>query len=165
MTMKTNRKPDGEGAAGRWWQVSLTEEQKADPRAAIGSRLYIVDQPGVNIFWSEYGLFLIDLVTEIEGVDPAKKRFPEATHELIIFALNPDRAHDPDDFDPNNHLTPPNLVHQFKATQRDAERIMHLLCRSFVEGRLSPDSDFTRRNIEVIDATAKHFAAGAHPEN
>lgn len=92
--------------------------------------------------WSQYMLGLVHLA-DTPGAPPAKKRAPDATHELLVVALNPE--HGPYDAatarsDQLHHLTPVNIAEQFTATDEQALRITRLCARAVVDGRLTPET-------------------------
>jgi hypothetical protein len=92
-------------------------------------------------FWSFHYAGLIHL-RDIEGGKPVHKAFPTATHEFMVFALNPDS---PPTLDPFSIavLEPISIVQQFVAAS-DAAALSAIECllSKIARGQLSVDSDY-----------------------
>ena len=100
--------------------------------------------PWAHPFWNDYGIFLVDLTTPTET--PAVKVREDCTHEVTVFALNPDVEQEtgPEFDDWHLHpLTPPNHAYQFVAPNDQAalSRIQGIVS-NIQKQRLSPDTDF-----------------------
>lgn len=156
------RAPDFKGPCGSAWRVTLpATHERPDTTATLACWLLTI--PGAHPAWSSYWLAAIHL-RDIPGVAPAVKRYPEAQHELMLYALDPEKPlPDPDDalrVRPA-FLMPPNLVEQFHGvTDEQAATIVELLARGFVDGHANPDTDFRSHTQGVLRATVEHFAAG-----
>lgn len=159
------KQPDFEGPRGKMWKVLLpTTPQKPDYVATLGC--WILSIPGAHPWWHGYMLSIISLA-DIPGVSPATKHYPEATHEIVVFALDPDvELPDPDnakDFRPA-FLTPANLVEQIHGvTDEQATGIAERLGRAFVDGIASPDTDYRSHTQQLLRNTVEHFTVG-HPK-
>ena len=93
-----------------------------------------IEAPWAHPFWNSYLVSLCDLTTET-GEPPVKYR-PDVTHEVIVWALDPETG---------KLLQPPNHGYQFVAPSNEAarERITALVAQ--IEARqLSPDTDFSK---------------------
>lgn len=155
-----NVAPALSGPSGQAWLAVLPEEHRL---ASVA--YWLLHCPGAHPVWAWYIVACIHLRAE-EGLGDAHKAFPEATHELVVFAVNPEVALDP--AKPvewmANRLTPQNVVQQFQVgTDSDAERVVYALMAAFCDGRLSPDSDHQRSMSGAILGTADHIRQGLHP--
>lgn len=118
-----------------------TKIWKGEPRegdhATIGN--WMIHAPWMHPFWSWHYLSLVHL-RELDGVSPPNMQFPEATHEFLVLALNPE--HEPD-WGKLYYLTPPSITQQFIA-ENDAQALewIELILPQIAEGELSVDSDF-----------------------
>jgi hypothetical protein len=92
--------------------------------------------PGAHPFWSRYVLSVIHL-RPIPGTPPARLVFPEATHEVLVVALNPEHHPRADDLATWQHLTPINVSQQFSGVTDDqARRLAQQLALDVVDGAL-----------------------------
>lgn len=125
-----------EGPAGKAWVHNFPHE-KPDHQASV--QAWILHAPNAHPAWSHYVLNLIHL-RPIEGVKNAKKYHEDATHEVIVFALDPDKP-----ITDGQHVTvlnPPNYMEQFRA-DNDAAALEYVegVIKEIVVGTLSPDTD------------------------
>lgn len=140
----------------------------ADRPAAL--TLWIITAPAWHPLWSQYSLSVVTLA-DIPGEQPAIKKFPGATHELLVMALNPE--HGPYDAsairsDTLHHLTPVNIAEQFTATDEQAQVLAALCAHAVVDGLLNPETGDAPERIRaswsrVIEQTLDH-ANHAAPE-
>ncbi len=133
------RPPDLHGPS-HWsaWRVSFP------PEPVLQISFWMFDCPGAHAFWRLFALSTVSL-TDIEGIPPARKHYPEATHELCVFALNPNMAVDPDEFTSflPALLQGPNVCMQFHGlSDEQVKTLADSLAREVANGRLSPDSDY-----------------------
>jgi len=146
---------------GKAW-LSYAPPTRPEQEATV--RAYIVHAPQGNQFWPWYLIASIHL-REIEGTESPHKRFPEASHEFMIAAVNPDdygKLH-PGGLSEVSFLTPIDLVHQVGDLDDDqAAKICDSIVRAIVVGGDSPDQDFRSYWIRSIDSTAHHFRTGVH---
>jgi hypothetical protein len=161
------REPDFKGAFGTLWRVAKPDPAKLerpDHEASLG--VWLLTVPSAHPMWHSYALAVISL-RDIPGVPPASKQYSEATHELLLMALDPGVSlPDPDDalHFKLAYLTPPNLVEQFHGvTDEQAVQIGELLARSFIDGHANPDTDARSHTRRVLRNTVEHFALGGHP--
>lgn len=113
----------------------------ATDKTAMGA-VWVVTAPWAHPFWSQYAFSLTDLTTPI-GTPPVI-HLPGATHEFLLFAIDPDK---PVKFWADRPkgclLSPPNCGYQFIAENNDAalDRIQRCVDR-VMHGELSPDTDY-----------------------
>ncbi len=109
--------------------------------------LIVFSCPWAHPVWSEYFLTVVDLTTPLEGAGAAFLKDPKATHEFLLFAVNPKS---PVDFDEPADLEklPPNLIpanhgYQFTARSNDAAWArVNALVDDCMARMLSPDTDW-----------------------
>lgn len=160
------REPNFKGPCGSAWRVAMpTNHERPDTTATLG--MWLLTVPGAHPAWHSYALAVIHL-RDIAGVRPAVKRIPDATHEVLLFALDPGVSlPDPDDgahFRPA-FLSPANLVEQMQAlTDEQAVAIVEGLARAFVDGHASPDTDFRSQTQALLRSTVEHVVLGGHPQ-
>lgn len=149
------RPPDSFGISGRAWRIDmdkLRKVYKSKPDQDAGVATWILDVPISHPIWWWYQLSLIHLrgVPGIPG-DPIIY-LPGATHEFFLEAIDP-RDYPPD---PENKIThmlrPMNFAAQMIcSSDEDAiKRIETQAILPIVHGMLSPDTDHTRRWIEIF---------------
>lgn len=109
-------------------------------------RAWWVHAPWAHPLWHSYVVSLCDLTTPT-GKAPNIVLLG-ATHELLVYALNPKY---PNTSIPPHKLTPANHGYQFIAeSDADAEHRVFDLVKAVAEGRLSPDTDYTRAWDELF---------------
>lgn len=159
--------PNIPGAFGNAWLCQPPKQGPKDWTANV--RQYQVNRPGAHPFWSWWVVSCSSL-RDIPGVAPAKKHYPEAEHEFVIIALNPDQpVPDPDEQANGRRyqfLTPIDVVHQFNGLD-DAQcgELVDLAVRMIVERGMSPDQDYRHLWKELIANTVEHLATGGHPKS
>lgn len=153
-----------EGPAGKAEQITyrLDEDDRPDQAATLAS--YFLTCPKQSPAWDSYLLSVIHL-RDIEGVKPAHKRFPEATHEVLLMALDPDSNPGPLNLESFSHyLTPINLTQQVQLNDdEEAKDVLRMAARAVVDGRLwaePPLSGQTEPWATVLKHTAEHFRTG-----
>lgn len=126
------------GSHAKAWRVPIYREKESE-----GSSVdrWVIYQPGVNAFWSFYMVEVIHL-RPIEGLGDARILLPGASHEVMVFALDPER--DIYDCWKNNLpiLVPPNYTGQFFAESDEyaKERVERAVI-DITNGLLTADSD------------------------
>lgn len=140
-------KPDIEGPHGRAWKVDMDAiriKYNIAPENDGTVAAWIVEAPWAHPAWHSYVIYCVHLRPL-----PDNRRtliyFPEATHEILLFALDPHHPRQPiiEGKDSPHRLTPSNFAAQFVEISDElaAERIEQC-AREIVEGKLSPDTDF-----------------------
>ncbi|NUS86000.1 MAG: hypothetical protein HOY75_25575 [Streptomyces sp.] len=103
---------------------------------------WILTGPRWHPVWYQYNLGVVSLADH-PGLPPANRRYPDATHELTVFALNPeqgplDARHLPEG--PLPFLTPVNVVEQITTTDQRGRELAALCARAVVDGLLWPET-------------------------
>lgn len=138
------------GNHGRAWELNLPAIREENRKTDTTVAGWIVFAPWAHLAWSYYGICVIHL-RDVPGVEPAHVSLPNATHEILVMALDPSRV--PDLKRPGSTgLRPLNFVGQWIETgatdeERDnaaAERL-RLTVGEILAGQLSPDTDFTNQ--------------------
>lgn len=134
--------------AGRAWRLDLDAIYAARGiTRAQGSDVaqWIIEASWAHPLWHSYWLVLTHL-RPIEGVPEAKLYLPDATHEIVLFAMNADHPRQAAIETGNvQRLEPANFAAQFVenndevAAQR-IQTVVSMICN----GHLSPDTDFRR---------------------
>ena len=159
-----------EGAAGKATRLEILDI----PTYAATVDHWLLDAPGQTPAWSQYILAVIRL-GDIEGMAGAHKTFPEATHEVVEYALNPTEG--PFDADMVTelarngrglpYLVPINVSVQFEATDEQARDLGKMAAWGVAEGMLAAEPPFsTSTNNErwrrVLMQTLDHIKGGHH---
>lgn len=166
--------PDVVGEAGQAWKAIFDSDYKQKMLTTnkdwqAGLDLWLLHRPGAHPFWWNYVITGCSL-RDIEGVPPAKKHAPDMTHEVSVWACDPEWK--PDDSwctDTEGRwakyiLHPPNMIRQFPAFTDDLlNELLFLVARACCHGHMNPDTDFYRRNVHMLDTTADHLRRGLHP--
>jgi hypothetical protein len=127
--------PTYEGPGGRAWATTR-------PRTAIALGGFLLHCPKAHPFWEWHTLSIVSLA-DFPGVRPAFKWSPDATHELMVDAVDP--RHEPRDVNgPHMVMTPHDVLLQFKASDEFAGSLATKLAQDCTTGLLQPDSDFAR---------------------
>lgn len=161
--------PTHAGRFGRAWSVPLiAPEDRPVPDYRGTVACWMLDVPGAHPLWNMYSLCVLHL-RAIEGVRPAIVRVAGATHELMILALDPERALPSLEAlgrceAPLRWLSPIDVMQQFIVkNDAQAERVGELAVRAIVAGVLSPDQDHRRAWEIAVRETAAHVLDGTHP--
>lgn len=146
----------------------VPSENLADAPAQLAT--WIVTAPIWHPLWSQYMIAVISLA-DFDGHEPAHRQFPEATHELTVLALNPDKGpHDAETVssaNPAPYMTPVNVVQQFVTTDERAIQIGHSLTHAVIDGRLNPETGDAPEAIRetwamAISVTLDHYIDPTH---
>lgn len=157
--------PDHVGQAARAWRVDLSKIVHPTPDTTATLASWFVNAPGAHLCWSWWVVSVIHL-RPIPGVRPAHITRPNAMHELIVFAQDPDHAL-PDPRSPRledfRALSPIDVSEQFMVpNDADAAALCEQLVKGCCDGRLSPDQDYRRLWAAYIQGGAQHVRAGLH---
>lgn len=126
-----------EGTMGQAWVFDVPRTTKAH-EAAIMS--WIIHAPHAHPLWSHYLMSLIHL-RPIPGAEDALKYHPDATHEIIVFAVDP--ASEIVNGVAPSLLQPANFMEQFRAPDDAAAlEAVESVIKEIVNGDLSPDTDW-----------------------
>jgi hypothetical protein len=102
---------------------------------------WIITAPIWHPLWSQYNLSVVSLA-DIPGQQDAIKHTPDATHELLVLALNPDHGPYGCETRPNDLevLLPVNISEQFTTTDDHARELAELCVKAVLDGRLNPET-------------------------
>jgi hypothetical protein len=130
---------------GRCWQIAVGYVSRHEPQI-IGE--WIVETPFAHCFWHSYWFSVANLAAFVaRGHAPLHRYVEDATHEFVVFALDPDTKRAPVlTGEMPKLLTPANFAAQFKA-ENDATAMSRVegaihLC---LTGEISPDTDQSRQ--------------------
>lgn len=101
----------------------------------------------------------------MEGVPDPKLHVPDATHEYVVVAIDPEQCPypDPDDIEEIRFLRPVDVVQQVTGLDdKQAAKVLELCALACTSGRLVPDVDFHRAWEHAIVATADHQRGEHH---
>jgi hypothetical protein len=141
--------PDMGGAHGRAWLINFSHPSWSQTKLGACVALWVIEAPSAHPAWHSYVMSLIHL-RPIPGLEPPIMYVADATHEMVLAALDPDKPRQPAidgcDLWP---LNPPNFAAQFTA-ENDAAAMAHCeqSVRAIVAGQLSPDTDHTHAWID-----------------
>jgi len=133
------------GLLGSAWQIDMAAVAvrhgfAEDPRQSVTLPCWIASAAYAHPMWSHYAILCVAL-RETPGVPAPVINMPGATHEVMVFALDPKRIPAVDDFPA--YLQPVNFAGQFiepddlSATVRVQQAVQDI-----IDGKLNPDTDF-----------------------
>src|ERR1700675_2115866 len=76
------------GYYARKWPLPPVKD-RPNPHTIASMDRWTLHLPGQHPFWADYMLSGSSLA-DFPGVTPAHKQFPEATHEILVAAIDPD---------------------------------------------------------------------------
>lgn len=115
--------------------------------------------------WHQFVLSVVHL-RELEGWPPPKLDFPEATHELLVMAIDPSEepctVEELESGQQVKFLMPIDVAEQFIATDEEMVRVTDLCAQACMDGRLNPSTDdartFLREQWRIsVQQTLEHF--------
>lgn len=142
--------PDRKGPHGLAWKHDLAAiEQKHLGKLRAPAELtvasWVVHAPYAHPVWHSYLIACVSL-RNVAGVPPAKINLPGATHEVMVYALNPDHPVTIDDLP--HVLQPANFHGQFiEPSDEAAAARVDQTVQDVIDARLSPDTDYARHWI------------------
>jgi hypothetical protein len=145
MRLVENELPDLIGDFGAAWRHDLQAIARSFAQRALTVSSWIVQAPNAHPIWTYYWIGCVSL-RDTADTPPARIILAGATHEVMVYAINPD--HEPAIDEAPALLTPANFHGQFIAGDDTAaaahvrETVVEIL-----QGRLSPDSDALREWI------------------
>jgi hypothetical protein len=162
MTQKTieNTEPDFTGFA-RAWRVTYTVPKGCEDKdGTVG--IWMINAPWAHPVWSNYMMLCVHLRPMPGKQRPAVIHKPGATHEVMLYALDPGKPVPVETFEGAElHpklLTPANFVGQF-TIDADKPEVADQLARELLEsaaikpicaGKLNPDTDASWQWIELF---------------
>ena len=113
-------------------EIITAKSGKADQTATL--KAWLLHLPGQHPFWSDY-MFGVVHLRPIAGTRPPSKHAPDAEHEMIVVALDPNAKPNASNLNTLVPLTPVNYVVQFAGmTDEQAIETAALLVNAFIEG-------------------------------
>lgn len=131
-------KPDLTGQQGYAWRLpDSIALRSGKPHAQVAQ--WVMQAAYAHPIWHSYVLSLVHL-RPVSGLRPPLIMVPDATHEFMLYALDPGH---PIDFERLRCLQPMNFAAQFKSDD-DAAAIRRIeeTVQDVIDGVLSPDTDF-----------------------
>lgn len=114
---------------------TLDQSDPLDWTGSIGT--WFIDAPGQSIAWQRYLLSCVHLRPIAGESRPVQLKFPGATHELVMAALDPETKPDPLKPETMRILHPLNLCEQIiVGNDAQASEILALCARCVAEGKL-----------------------------
>ena len=140
---------------GRAWACDVEGLRQSrgvsqDLDATIGS--WIVEARWAHPLWHSYAIFLIHL-RPLAGGAPAKIHVDGATHEFILFALDPDGPRTPAILGEEyaRILRPANFAAQLVEADDDGARwTIEGIIDQIIMGQLNPDTDALRQWVALF---------------
>jgi hypothetical protein len=147
-------KPDLQGANGLAWKHDIeacARRYPSGPTAELTVASWIVEARYAHPIWHSYVIAAVAL-RDVPGVPKAVIHRPGATHEVMVYALNPDKPRAVNDGP--RFLTPANFHGQWIAgSDAEAARFIEETVQLVIDGNLSPDTDFRRNWIARFSAS------------
>jgi hypothetical protein len=116
---------------------------------------WLMDIPGWSPAWHHFMLTVVHL-RDVKGTPPANKLFPQATHEMLLQAMDSEAKPDPQNPDTWKFLQPANWVAQFTCpddnTAAQACRGLAFVC---LDGKLALELQGIRGSKEHWDQNLK----------
>lgn len=143
--------PEVFGKFGSAWRYDLDKiRQSRKVRALTGAGpdvpkdasvvSWLIEAPAAHPQWHSYVLHLIHL-RPVPGLNPPTIHLEDATHEILLFALNPDAPRRlnrrPEVLEPINFGAQMVMATDEAATARVASTVLEIC-----DGQLSPDTDY-----------------------
>jgi hypothetical protein len=157
-----NTKPTLRGAMGDAWLIDIAALHSRhgvvnDPRTAVMLPCWIASAAYAHPVWSHYAIHCISL-RDVPGVPKAVINLEGATHEIMVFALDPDTKPTVNDYP--RLLQPANFVAQFIAVDDlAAAAYVQQAVQEVIDGTLNPDTD--NRGIWVQRFSGSNLKPGA----
>lgn len=150
------RDADLVGKHGQAWSNRII------PSAAWPATLgqWLVHAPGRHAFWEYWVASLIHLRPIPGDSRTVVKKYLAAEHELMVFALEPDKPMDPDGAE-WHYMEPADLLYQFDGLEdARAVQLVEGYVKAIVEGGQSPDSDARRWWERTLGSVVSQFKCG-----
>jgi hypothetical protein len=127
--------------------------KRKTPDANASLCRWMMRLPGQHPLWSRYVLTMAHL-RDIPGVPPAKKVFRDATHEIIVAAIDPDYPDEHFKLGGVAMLEPINYAKQIQArSDQHALAVVENLASMCVERKLLAEFQGIRGHKELWDST------------
>ena len=140
---KITTPPTLKGQYGQAWKLDLSTTKNKREHATLA--MWLIEAPNAHPAWHSYLIAMVHL-RPMNGYE-TKFYKKDATHELWVFALNPDKNRqdiiDCVDNGSKQLLMPRNYGGQFiEITDELAIERIENTVKEIVEGKLSPDTDY-----------------------
>lgn len=149
-----DREPDIVGERGKAWKVdveAVARRHPGGPDASLTVAHWIVEAQWAHPLWHSYFIGCVSL-RDVPGVPAAKINLPGATHEVLVYALNPSCRRMWNEATP--YLLPGNFHGQWIAGDDDAARaFIEETVKLVVDGKLNPDTDARSQWIQRFSAS------------
>lgn len=134
--MKANAGEVHVGAAGRATEIVFSMEPSDKPDVSATLAAWFLQCPGQSPAWQHYHLSIIHL-RPIPNVEPAVLKRENATHEVMLVALNPKPRPVPEDVMSWHWLRPINFTGQLALpSDEEAKTVLKILARAVADGLL-----------------------------
>lgn len=143
--------PTMRGRLGNAWLIDMEAISRRrgivnDPRASVTLPCWIASAAYAHPLWSHYVVMCVAL-RDAPGVPKAKVNLEGATHEVMVFAMDPDHKPAIDDFP--RTLQPANFIGQFiEPDDLSAAARIQQAVQDVIDGTLNPDTDYRRMWVE-----------------
>jgi hypothetical protein len=133
------------GLFGKVWDLDVSKFAGEKKHTTCGG--FIVSAPYAHPHWQNYFCSVIHL-RDVPGLDPATIYLEGATHEMLLWAMNPKKGIAPileykDDNVMSYCLSPVNFGAQFvSASDQAAHDLILIAMKDVADARLNPDTDF-----------------------
>lgn len=132
---------------------TLREVSCASAPAAL--RAVLLHRPDAHPVWHTYQVSLVHL-RPLPGAPAAALTSSDASHEILILALDPQSQPDPAVPSTIRPLMPPNLAHQLRGRTDDhALTMFAAFVQALSVGELNPDTDHRQCQIAWLERWAK----------
>jgi hypothetical protein len=155
LTFPVSIPPDIAGDEGKAWLCHLEEGRtimKIRPEQDACICHWVVEAAWAHPAWHSYSLFCQHLRPMPDYDSPVKFHLEDATHELLLFALDPrkDRVElIKTGMVKGNWMQPANFAAQFIELDDDLARgRIRSTVQEIVDGKLSPDTDYRQMWIK-----------------
>lgn len=146
--------PSKAAAHGNAWRINREAYMQnfGAPHADAAIETWIVEAPWAHPVWHSYWVILMHL-RPMPGMPAPKLYREDATHELIIFALDPAKPRAPtvEGRDGAYRLEPANFAAQLLETSDEAARTrVEGAIDLIIAGELNPDTDAMRQWVALF---------------
>lgn len=143
--------PTKQGHAGKAWRMDIEAMRAFYGRQGAEICSWIVEAAWAHPMWHSYMISVVHL-RPVDELGPATINLPGATHEVMLYALDPE--HTPKLDRRPMFLIPSNFHGQWIAESDEAAAAKVEACvDDIIAGRLSPDTDFRRDWIARFSAS------------
>jgi hypothetical protein len=129
----------------------VSNVRECSQKAPAVLRAVLLHRPDAHPIWHTYLVYIVHL-RPLDGLPEPVLAFPDATHEIAIYALDPSCEPDPANPKTLRHLLPVNLSHQLRRrSDVGALAVFAEFVQALSSGALSPDTDCRRAQIGWLE--------------